>query len=247
MRTRSLSYMAVVLLLGVPAGWAGHLPDLTTDEEKCERAAAGILSKFSQAKIKCLVKCDQGAVKGSNPATDCTPPFAGATLTCINAAESKAKADIPKKCAKDCPECYAGGDCTAFGNTQVDIVETLIDAQTAIVGCDDPDLSTEEIACRQGFSKAGSKYSAAVGKCYVKCGQSEATGKIPLGSCDPPNPSDGKTADCLASAASKYLDTCGGVCADAPDCTPAFPDCAAQQGVIKGLVEGFNPVIGCDF
>src|SRR5262249_29380760 len=92
---------------------------ITNDESKCQVGTSLAQGKFVTEKAKCLIKCEQGALKGANPRTDCFTPFGGATLTCVQLAMSKAEGLEQSKCKKDCPECYTGGDCTADSMTRV--------------------------------------------------------------------------------------------------------------------------------
>jgi hypothetical protein len=82
---------AVTLLLAAGLATASHAQDLTDDEAKCQVGTSLAIGKFVTEKAKCLIKCEQGARKGLNPAADCVPPYAADTLTCVQKAGGKAE------------------------------------------------------------------------------------------------------------------------------------------------------------
>src|SRR4029434_2622269 len=79
---------AVTLLLAAGLATASHAQDLTDDEAKCQVGTSLAIGKFVTEKAKCLIKCEQGARKALNPPSDCVPPYAGDTLTCVPKAGS---------------------------------------------------------------------------------------------------------------------------------------------------------------
>lgn len=216
----------VVLGLGLAPAQA----QLSKDESKCQTGGAGAIAKFVGAKQKCITKCEAGARKGSNPATDCSPPYGGATATCINdplkGAEAKAVAAFQKACSKDCPECYSGGNCTTEANNRVTSTEAQIDALVSVIYCDDsasPDqLTTLEAKCQDATAKTLAKFVGAKSKCYAKCEAAEASGKLPPNSCNPPTAADAKTAACVQKAEGKSAAGIDKACAapkgESPEC-----------------------------
>jgi hypothetical protein len=236
----------VLLLAHAPLARATHVPDLTADEEKCQQALAGALGKFGAAKTKCLVKCDKGAAKGKNPEADCLSPFGGKTADCVAAAEEKAGAAVAKKCAADCPECYAGGDCTAHTASQLAAAEFAVDLGAAIVRCDDSSstdgLTAAERKCRQAAATQAGKLVSTYGKCLAKCRAGEQKGKLPPGTCTPGTITDPKTTACIDKVFAACVLNAEKKCPDPPECLDdVFFLC---QG-ITGVVEGFDPAVFC--
>lgn len=215
--------LGVVLMLGGRA-LANHDADVTTDELKCQSAVAGIQGKLVAAASTCSTKCQQGARAAKNPLSDCTSPFGGAMLACINKAVGKALSDEPKKCAKDCPECYAGGDCTADAASRTATTQTQLNAFGPLIYCDDSGsgdgLTAGEGKCMDGISKGLSKMVGALGKCSAKCKAGEHKGTIPVGACDPPA-TDAATAACLSTVVTKTNAGIDKVCSavsEVPEC-----------------------------
>ncbi len=216
----------LVIGLGVPVAQA----QLTKDESKCQTGGAGAIAKFVAAKQKCITKCEAGARKGTNPESDCVPPYGGATATCITdpikGAEAKAVAAFQKACSKDCPECYSGGNCTTEANNRVMTTETQVDVLVSVVYCDDsgsPDqLTTLEAKCQDAVAKTLAKFVGAKSKCYAKCEAAEAAGKLPPNSCNPPVAADPKTAACVDKAEGKSVAGIDKACAppkgESPEC-----------------------------
>jgi hypothetical protein len=234
--------VVTVLVLGTPA-WA----QLTADEQACQQAASKQSGTFVGKKIKCLVACDKQALKGKVPATDCLPPFGGPTRDCVGTTETKALAGIAKKCALDCPECYAGGDCAAHAASLVGGIESEIDFVAPLVRCDDaasPDgLTKDEAKARQKVALVVGKFLTSTEKCLAKCRKGEARGTLPAGSCVYGPEAEPKTLACLTKVALKALDFVEDPALDAPEClerelTFALP-------IASGLIDEFDPVIFC--
>src|SRR5262249_20720527 len=123
--------LALAVLVVTPsAGWGQP----TSDECKCQLATAKAQGKFISSKAKCITKCEQGARSGKNPAGACTPPFAGTTGECVQKATDKA-ITAETKC-KDCPECYAGGNCAADAASRTAANEAQLDAFVPLIYCD---------------------------------------------------------------------------------------------------------------
>jgi len=229
----------VVLLTGKMAV-AVHDADITDDEEKCQIGTSLAQGKFVAEAAKCAIKCQQAARKGGN-AADCVPPFGGATLQCINLAETKAEGLEQSKCAKVCPECYSGGDCTADSISRT--TNNLSQANTfgALIYCDDSGsgdgLTKVEAKCADTAAKTLSKYVAALGKCGQKCAANEHKGKIPVGSCVPPA-SDAKTQTCINAATTKATSLIDAKCGDTPDCyLPTLDSGAELTGAVGAVVQ----------
>jgi hypothetical protein len=185
---------------------AVHDPDISDDESKCQIGTSLAQGKFVTEKAKCIIKCNQGARKGNNPSTDCDPPYAGATATCVDLAENKAIGLEGSKCEKDCPECYAGGDCAADASTRTAATEAQVDGLRALVYCDDAGsgdgLNADEAKCQDTTARVLSNFVAKKLKCLSKCRKDEHKGKVAPGSCDPP-PSAMKAADCISKNTDK--------------------------------------------
>src|SRR5256885_9982936 len=96
-------------------------------------------SKFAVAKMKCISKCMLLFWKGAVPLSDCSAPYGGTTAQCIDdttyfskGAENKFLLAMHKYCVTssyiDCPECYAGGDCTTASADRVQEREGILDS-----------------------------------------------------------------------------------------------------------------------
>ena len=95
-------------------------------ELKCELNTAKVLAKLVKSINTCFEKCYAGArkVPPTNSVTDCAPPGAGLTGTCVNTASNKAIAGVDKKCR-------AVGETTKGAN----------DGLTAVPDCGTPDAN----------------------------------------------------------------------------------------------------------
>ncbi len=231
---------ALVFAAGVVT--ASHDPDVTGDEAKCQQGTSLAIGKFVTEKAKCLTKCEQGARKGQNPAADCVPTYAGATLACVQKAEGKAESLEVKKCAKDCPECYTGGDCAADADARVAAAEGDVDTLRAVVYCDDSGsgdgLTKAEAKCADTVAKSLSNFAKKKLNCYNKCRKDEHKAKIPVGSCDPP-PSDPKTAACVDKEETKAAFLIDKQCEASVNPKAEKPECygALTGAILAGLVE----------
>ena len=219
--TAAVALSVVVLATPVAA-------QVTDDESKCQIGASLAVSKFVTDKSKCLIKCEQGARKSLNPASDCDPDFAGTTQACVQRAEDKATGLEQSKCAKDCPECYQGGDCAADSNARVEDAENQVEVLAALVYCDDSGstdgLSAAEAKCADTTAKTLSNFAKKKLNCYAKCRKTEHQGSIPAGSCTPPA-SDATTQACIQKEETKAAFLIDKKCdpnvssnADSPDC-----------------------------
>jgi len=253
----------------VAAPVLAQTPGLSKDEAKCQSNTGKTLAKFTGSKAKCIGKCFATQRKAATPAfSDCLAPYADATENaCITApakgAEDKAGASIAKKCnvtGKDsCPECYSTAECNNANGTNpfVQSTETNIDAFPILVYCNEALNNTpgtkEEQKCEDGVSKALVKFVGSKTKCYDKCHKNMESGKIPLGSCNPPNPSDAATLACVKDpvkgAEAKAAASIDKVCATAganPSCyVPAFDTGQEWVNTVEAIVDGVTPTVAC--
>jgi hypothetical protein len=181
-------------------------------------------------------------------ASECAPPYSGATLDCLNTAVAKAGSSIDKKCVASCPSCYGGGNCSAFRTSRITSVDATLDAQYPVVFCNDagsPDgLTAIEAKCRESAALAATKFAADLAKCYAKCHLLEFKGKIAVGSCVPPTPFDAKTAACKAAAISKNAATITAKCPDPPECLAAALPTLVQP-LAANLTENYDSQVFC--
>ena len=233
--------------------WAVHDSDVTNDESKCQIGTSLAIGKFITDKAKCLIKCNQGARKSLNPASDCSPPYAGATATCVGLAESKAESLEQSKCAKDCPECYTGGDCTADSTARVDDAEAQVDILVPLVFCDDSGsgdgLNGAEAKCQDTVAKTLSNFAKKKLNCYAKCRKAEHAGTAAPGSCDPPA-TDQTTIACIDKEEAKTpflidkkCDSNVSPSADAPECYTT--NGSGWMGLVEAAVDSGQPNLYC--
>ncbi len=222
----ALAVAAVAATVSVASAQTGV--GVSKEKFKCEASTSKAGVKFIGAKTKCILKCEAGARKGSNPFSDCEPPYGGATTFCIGdvvkGAQTKFAAGIVKACTKSaayCPSCYSGGDCSVTGHAAATVanLEVQLDAFAPAVACED--TTDKAIAkCIDGNAKALSKFVGAKTKCYDKCLAGENKGKIPPGSCVAGAVTDVKTSDCITKASGKAAASFAKVCtvASTPAC-----------------------------
>jgi hypothetical protein len=244
---------AATLVLAAGLATASHAQGLTDDEAKCQVGTSLAVGKFITEKAKCLIKCEQGARKGLNLASDCEPPYAGATLACVQKAETKAEALEVSKCAKDCPECYTGGDCAADADARVAAAEGDVDDLRLVVYCTevlDPPLTKAEAKCADTVAKSLSNFAKKKLNCYSKCRKDEHKAKVPVGSCDPPA-SDPKAAACIdkeetkaAFLIDKQCDPVVNPKAEAPECHVGQTG-AGWAAVVEAAVDGGDAGLHC--
>src|SRR5262245_40538463 len=245
---------AACLVFTTGLAWASHDPDLSKDEVKCQLGTSLATGKFVTDKAKCLTKCEQGVRKGQTSASDCVPPYAGVTLACVQKAESKAQGLEQSKCAKDCPECYTGGDCVADSQARTMGTETQVDLLRALVYCDDSGsgdgLTKAEAKCADTVAKTLSNFAKAKLKCLSKCRSDEDKLKVPVGSCTPP-PSDPKASACVQKASDKAAFLIDKQCDPAVNPKAEAPECFAGQtgagwaGLVEAAVDGGDADLYC--
>jgi hypothetical protein len=233
---------------------------VTKDEVKCESGTGKALSKFVGKKSKCAGKCFATQRKTMGPYSGCFAPYTDPTAdACIHdslkGVEAKARAAIVKACSVDCPECYPASDCSS-GEPFVTNTENLVDLQGPNVYCTENGGGTPsktDAKCEDGTAKALAKFVAAKGKCYDKCNQNVFKAKIPVGSCNPPTPSDGATQTCLSTAETKSAATIDKVCFTPPATAPSCYDGSSFRPnsgagwtmLVEGVVDSQIPMIAC--
>ena len=245
-----LATVAGLVLTGTAI--ASHDPDISDAEFKCQAAVNKSGSKFVGSKSKCISKCASGAwkVPQVNPFTDCFPPYAGATLQCIDdstglnlgkGAENKFAAAIRKTCdptfkvgsTADCPECYNGGDCSPSGyaTDHVTDIENQVDSFVPAVLCETTGADVGEQKCQNGTAKALSKLVGSVNKCYDKCIKNAHKGIGSFAACLPPA-SEPLTVACVAKADGKSISGVDKACAQScysGTCTDGLTACTINS------------------
>lgn len=227
------------------------------DEAKCQLGTSLEIGKFIRAKGQCIDSCQHKVFEGSGTATDCVPPYGGATGGCVTSTEAEAGGKIQKSCAQDCPECYSGGDCSVDADARVADAEAHVEALAADIFCDDsasPDgLTLSEHKCARTVRKFVTQFAAAKIKCYAKCRKDELSGKIAAGSCTPPS-SDPKTQACVdkyetktAFVIDKKCETSVNPSADKPECgSYAVRNGAAWVAAEEAEVDARVPSLFCN-
>jgi hypothetical protein len=218
-------------------------------EMKCALGMSKGLAKFTGGKSKCLTKCQQGARKAANPASDCIAPYAGTTAFCVSdpvkGVEAKTIAKVLKGCVIDCPECYSGGDCSTYVPGRVASVESQLDVFGPLIWCDDSGsgdgLTTIEAKCQDTVAKTLAKFVGSKDKCYDKCLANQFKGKIPPGySCTPPA-TEPSTVACINLAESKAAASIDKACTTAaanPECyVPNFDTGAEWVAIAEAAVD----------
>jgi hypothetical protein len=219
----------------------------TRDEAACQQQAARQLGTAALKRIKCLVACDKQALKSKVPATDCLPPYAGKTRTCVDTVAAKAEAAIDKKCDLDCPECWSGGDCAAHVPSLLSLVATTVDGVVPLVRCDvgmsGDGLTTSEAKTRQKITVAIGGYTLGTEKCLATCRVGEASGKIPAGACAGLSTTDAKGLACLIKVANKAFDAVEDPELDTPECLA--PDLPFALPLLSGIIDALDPDLFC--
>jgi hypothetical protein len=220
------------------AGWlvlggiarATHTPDVTDDEAKCQLKTSLVIAKFVNKKAKCVDACQKRAFKNPSLLPDCSPPFGGSTFGCVTTAEGKSAGKIKSSCAKDCPECYSGGDCHTEADVKIAAAEAHVDALLADVFCDDTGstdgLTNAEFKCQRAVRKFATKFLADKMKCYAKCRKGEHKGKVAVGDCEPP-PADLKTQLCIQKRETRWAERIDTKCEFAVNPSADKPECGS--------------------
>jgi hypothetical protein len=232
------SVAAAALMVGLalaPSVANAQLP--TKDECGCQSSTGKAQGTFVQSKGKCITKCQVGARKGQNPLSDCSPPYAGATAACVDKAEAKAISTGSKgKCAKDCPECYASGNCPADATTRTASTESQVDAFIPFIYCTPAPTDADEQKCQDTQAGEAAKAAKALATCSAKCRAQECAGKIPPGSCAPP-PTDAKTVACRDKAIGKCAAKVDSKCVGNTPACAAFGSGVALCAAVRAAVD----------
>jgi hypothetical protein len=251
---RQLSFVLTAVLLATLSGLVSRASaQLSPDEAKCQQGTSLAVSKFITDKAKCIIKCEQGARKGLNMASDCSSPFGNATLACVQRAESKAEGLEQSKCAKDCPECYTGGNCAADADARVANAEMQVDGLATLVYCDDSGsgdgLTAAEAKCADTVAKTLSNFAKKKLNCYAKCRKAEQKGSTPPGSCLPAT--EEKTAECISKEEAKSTALIDKKCETSAGPKNEKPECfgtntgATWTTIVEGAVDGGQPGLYC--
>ena len=218
--------LAAVLLAHAP-GLAVPEP-LTKTEIGCQAAFNKALPAYGKARTACVASCQ----KKTPLSADCTAPFGGKTLECVQKADAKLASVFAKKCPSagtdedTCPECYEGlgGTCAGFATRVTDKTVDLTDEIANVSFCDDsgsPDgLTKAEAKCQKATALGYAAFAAAASKCEAACLKSERKGKTDA-TCNPQAllflGGDSKTSTCVFKAFGK-LGVVGTKCVDRPEC-----------------------------
>ena len=226
------------------------------DQLKCEAGTSQALAKFVKSKGACVQKCLDSQRKVNGPYADCSAPYGGSTVTCIQdakkGAEAKTRAAIGNACKKECPACYAaGGNCPDGANFVAD-VENDVDGAGGLVHCLEAAGMTPtkpQAKCEDGVAKSLIKFTGSKSKCYDTCIDKEFKGKIPPGSCTAGSPSDAATQACIEKAQGKAADAIDKVCEVSgakPSCyAPPRDSGAGWAAVVENLVDTRTPLVYC--
>ena len=231
----------LVLLLLTSNAAASHTASLTKAEEVCQRTLGPATDHFGAAIAACVVRCDAKAARGKGVATDCVAPYGAATRACIAKANAAARRSIARGCRRDCPECYQGGDCTAYGDGAVTVTGQVVDGLVGQILCDDgasPDgLTAAEDRCRRSAGAALAKAARAMGGCFVRCRRDEERGKLPPQACDA-QPLPATARACVDGVKRVAGLTIGRRCTDAPECVDPLALVDTLEAQISGDYQG---------
>jgi len=215
------------------AAWASHTPGLTRAEEACQRMLGPATDHFGAAIAACVVRCDRKVAAGKLPASACVSPYGDDTRACIARADAAGHRAIARGCARDCPECYQAGDCTAYGDGAIAVTGQVVDGLVRQVLCDDAGsadgLTAVEDRCRRAAGSTLAKAARALGGCFVRCRREEERGALPPQACaGQPLPSSARA--CVDRVKGAVLRAIGRRCADPPEClSPTLVDTLETQ------------------
>ena len=270
MRTRYGIAVVAAAGLGLLASTvSAQVTDPNALEVKCEQSAGKALVKFVGSKAKCSAKCIGTARKTGGPYGPCLPSSGysdPATNACIfdplKGAGPKARAAIVKACGSatsDCPECYTSQDpdlCTT-GDPFVSNADSQTNLFGPLVYCIENGNNTPnalQAKCESTVGKALVKFVGAKSKCYTKCNQAILKGTIPMGSCDPPSPSDAATNACIfdplkgaeAKAAAAIDKACAMVAGANPPCYGTGLDTGQEWvNAVEPQIDNTVPQVAC--
>lgn len=239
----------VALALLVGAAHARHIPGLTAVEERCQIALARSTDRFGADEAICIGRCGRKLALGKVPSSECSPPFAGRTLACIQAAATRAGARIERGCAGDCPECFLDGDCRTFGNGAVATTEAVVDRMSSRILCDDAQssdgLTVAEARCRRRLAVALGKVGIRMGRCLAACRRLVTHGQLPIESCVGVLIEETQARECLDRAKAKVARFVERRCGDPPDClSPSLSSLA--DDLEREQYFGYGSAFFCD-
>jgi hypothetical protein len=237
---RRATLLLCLLVVDAAALWASHTPLLTRAEEACQRAAGPATDRVGAARARCVLRCERKALRGRVDPSACLPPYDARVGTCIDAAGKRARASIARACRADCPECYLGGDCTAFGSGAVDVTGQVVDDLVKRVLCTDaaPVPSAAE-RCRLVVGHVLAEAAVRMGRCFVRCRRDEEHGRLPPAACTSV-PLPVRTRACLAGITNGANATITRKCPALPPClTPASALMSALLTQISTDYESF--------
>jgi len=228
----------ITIIVPMVAGmlWASSAPaQITSGEQQCMTGTSKALAQLVGAREKCVAKCWSDQRRGRVPASDCTPPYGGATAECLSGdlrgADQKAIKQIGKVCKVGCPACYSGGDCAAEGTSRVTEFTSALDTYFVYLWCDDSGsadgLTAGEAKCQDAAGKTFAKAMKAMGKCIDRCEQAVFKGMVPPGACAfNLGQNDTEFSRCTQVAWLKAVVAMNTACPDPaqqPECTPTSP------------------------
>src|SRR5262245_29959433 len=209
-------WMMAVLLAGL-GGAASASAEITPPEHNCQEKRSRSMAKYGKKVVKCGVRCQHDARRGHVPYSDCFPPYGGTMSKCLYAptkgAQAKAVTAIRRACdptvkrTADCPECYDGGDCTAFADDWVTHVQGQLDTLAPGIYCD-PGTIPDLARCMDGVALGLLELANKVHGCHDRCFVKERRGVIPVGSCNPPT-TDPTTVASLLKADAEMMSSMG--------------------------------------
>jgi hypothetical protein len=250
-RTRVVVVLALVTFVLGLRGSALALPEaLTKAEVGCQTAVNKALPAYGKARTGCIAKCQKKTPNSS----DCSTPFGGKTLECVQKADAKLAGIFAKKCPTAgtdedaCPECYEelSGACPAFGGFVTAKSIALTDGIASVAFCNDsgsPDgLTKAEAKCQSATAAGYQKFVASATKCETSCLKAERKGKTD-GTCNPEAllflSGDSKTVTCLFKAFAN-LSKATAKCAPPGD----FPECMAGETLFTDVTEALSDIGG---
>src|SRR5262249_6567243 len=150
----------------------------------CMRRVADEAQDFVKKRLACVVKCTKNFWRGSVPASDCVPPYAGKTLECITRFRGPDQrfAEAIGACRTSCPECWdPNGDCSTSGAAATMPVDlgAFLDQYVAVLFCEFAVATRPEQTCERKTTKELSRMIANVGVCADGCALKARNGVFP--------------------------------------------------------------------
>lgn len=256
--------IGIAIAHGVETGRAQPAaPEVNDLEFKCMRATSRAGGKFWTNDIKCVGKCFNAFWNGDVPESDCLPPYGGFTAQCIDdtvsqrkGAEQKLALTMRKACdptfkaGRDCPECYAFGDCSESGQTGgfVLIYGAVVDGFVPGFFCERAGAFELEARCQKTTARRVAQYVDRYMRCHERCFGLARKGLFAIADCVPPV-LEPATLACIEKAAA----TASGYIHRDCDPPPASPDgCGAPYPTAEEWIElatiaaqGFVPSTYC--